>query len=350
MGSRCANMRNVKRGRVWVLRLVISLAVTGCTVNVGSTESSPSESEDGAQTASTLADPVATTVQAEVDPETGWRQLVEVENAYSAGELSVLPDGVFGLMAAPDLRMFQFLNGSWQEITDRVIANFDIPRTGLDYDIRIQSVLITNDDAVDYVVNYTPAPWHVLDAPNQGRDRGTVLSGQDGSWRSVAFVDPYGDGNEYTSVETIRYENGALFGNYYGSCGRPCGLLVYSWVGGAERLEGLEATKRQSNALPKPWCAAFSYNETLPLKRCDEGFPVQVVQDALNGLGYELEADGYFGDGTLFAVQHFQRANFVRASGKVDEPTWRVLFAAGGLPGNDLNGDGLVTPNEFSGD
>lgn len=334
--------------RIWVILGLISAVVAGCTVNVGSTAPA-SPSEDVGESATSQVETAVAPAVSDVDPETSWTQLVEVENAYSAGELSVLPNGTFGIMAAPALRMFQFLNGSWREITDEVGGNFDIPRTSLDYDIRIQSVLITSDDAVDYVVNYAPAPWHVLDAPNQGRDWGTVLSGQDGPWRSVSFIDPYGDGNEYTSVETIRYENGALFGSYYGSCGRPCGLLVYSWVGGAKRLEGLEATKRQSNALPTPWCAAFSFGGTLPLKRCDEGFPVQYVQEALNSLGYELEADGYFGDGTRFAVQHFQRANFLRASGQVDEPTWRVLFAGNG-PGNDLNGDGLVTPNEFFGD
>lgn len=342
-------MRSMRQGRVWVIAITITAVLSGCTVNVGSTGTDSSSEQDPSESASEPVEAAETTVLVDVDAETAWRQLAETENAYSVGEISELPEGVYGVMAAPDLRMFEFTGASWREITDRVIANLDVPRTGLDYDIRIQSVLITNDNAVDYVINYTPAPWHVLDAPNQGRDVGTVISGQGGMWRSVAFADPYGDGSEYTSVEFIRYENGALFGNYYGSCGRPCGLLVYSWVGGAGRLEGLEATKRESDALPKRWCASFSYNETLPIKRCDEGFPVQVVQDALNGLGYELEADGYFGDGTRFAVQHFQRANFVRATGQVDEATWRELFADSGLPGYDLNGDGLITPNEFTG-
>jgi hypothetical protein len=323
------------------------ILLSACTINVGSGGTAPDQSTavDSSDEGET---PESTQVQSS-DPEASWLELVKTENAYSFGELSYLPNGTFGLMAAPTLRLFQFQDSVWKDITADVVDVFDIPKTGLDYDVRIQSVLITNDDAIDYVVNYTPAPWHVLDAPNQGRDWGTVLSGQDGMWRSVAFVDPYGDMIEYTSVESIRYENGALFGNYYGSCGRPCGLLIYSWIGGQGRLEGVEAMEEEAAALPKRWCTTFSYNESLPIKRCNEGFPVQVIQDALNGLGYELEADGYFGDGTRFAVQHFQRSKDIRASGQVDKDTWRALFEGSGLPGNDLNGDGLVTPDEFSG-
>jgi hypothetical protein len=154
---------------------------------------------------------------------------------------------------------------------------------------------------------------------------------------------------EYTSVESIRYENGALFGQHYGSCGRPCGLLIYSWIGGQGRLEGVEAMEEEAAALPKRWCTTFTFNETLPIKRCNEGFPVQLIQDSLNALGYELEADGYFGDGTRFAVQHYQRSNGIRASGQVDTDTWRALFDGANLPGVDLNGDGVVAPNELSG-
>ena len=332
--------------RPWALFFLCVVVISSCTINIGSSDTS---------TESNAAIPTETAVESEstlaqaYDPETSWGDLVKSENAYSFGDLSYLPTGTFGLMAAPTLRMFQFKDGAWSDVTEELSGAFDIPKTGLDYDIRIQSVLITNDDVIDYVVNYTPAPWHVLDAPNQGRDWGTVLSGQDGMWRSVAFADPYGDMTEYTNVENIRYENGALFGNYYGSCGRPCGLLIYSWIGGQTRLEGVEAMDEEAAALPKRWCTTFTFNETLPIRRCNEGFPVQLIQDSLTVLGYELESDGYFGDGTRFAVQHYQRSKNIRASGQIDKDTWKSLFENASLPGNDLNGDGLVTPNEFSG-
>lgn len=332
--------------RRWVIPILFLIVTSACTINVGSS-STPAPPES--TTVSDAPDGSETTMEKVIDPEVAWLDLVKAENAYSSGDLSYLPNGTFGLMAAPTLRLFQFQDGAWKDITSTASDAFDIPITGLDYDVRIQSVLITNDDAIDYVVNFTPAPWHVLDAPNQGRDWGTVLSGQDGMWRSVAFADPYGDMTEYTSVESIRYENGALFGNYYGSCGRACGLLIYTWIGGQGRLEGVEAMEEEAAALPKTWCTTFTFNETLPIKRCNEGFPVQLIQDSLNGLGYELEADGYFGDGTRFAVQHYQRSKGIRASGQVDTDTWRALFEGVSLPGNDLNGDGVVAPNELSG-
>jgi hypothetical protein len=336
----------MRKYRLWGLLLLSIAIVSSCTVNVGSSNT------DSASVTTVQVEPSvqsqSTTLEA-VNPEASWLELVAVENAYSFGEISYLPFGTFGLMAAPTLRLFELHDGTWSDITTEASGAFDIPKTGLDYDIRIQSVLITDDDAIDYVVNYAPAPWHALDAPNQGRDWGTVLSGQDGSWRSVAFADPYGDMTEYTSVESIRFENGALFGSYYGSCGRPCGLLIYSWIGGQRRLEGVEAMEEEAAALPTRWCTTFTFSETLPIRRCNEGFPVQLIQDSLNALGYELEADGYFGDGTRFAVQHYQRSVGIRATGQVDAETWRILFKDASLPGNDLNGDGMVTPNEFSG-
>jgi len=123
--------------------------------------------------------------------------------------------------------------------------------------------------------------------------------------------------------------------------------LIYEWLGGSAQLFGEEATPSQIGALPKPWCAAYSCNENLSLERCDEGRGVTYVQEALNGLGFELEADGYYGNSTRFAVKYYQRSNGIRASGTVDVERWRNLFSGVFLPGNDLNGDGLVTPNEF---
>lgn len=336
--------------RSWAVLLVVVALTAGCSSDPESlgaslsgestTEESPSEEPADSSQAST------------VDPAASWSELVNRENAYSSGELSRLPEGLFGLMAAPGLRLFKFEveTSQWREVTDEVIDLFDTPPSEIEYDIRIQSVLITNDDAIDYVVNFSPAPWDLFDAPNQGRDWGTVLSGHGGQWRSVAFADPYGgELNEYTSVEHIVYESGALFGSYYGSCGRPCGLLIYSWIPIRQRLEGVEALEDEVAELPKSSCVLFNYNDYLPLKRCDEGQGVSSVQQVLAGLNYQIEPDGYFGDATRFAVQHYQRSKSIRATGQVDTETWAALFEGIGLPGHDLNGDGLVTPNEFSG-
>ena len=279
-----------------------------------------------------------------------WNELVIAENAYSSSELSVLPEGVFAVMAAPKLRLFKFDNG-WAEVST---GQFEVPHSFLEYSdldwaITIQSALITDDSALDFVVRYDPAPWDVLNVPNQGRSWGTVISGQGGQWKSVEFTDPYGDGKPYNSIEYIEYVNGALIGQWFGSCGRPCGLLAYTWVGGSQQLSGVEASKSQQNQLTGKNCADFSYAGTLPIRKCSEGLAVEYVQRFLNDLGYELEADGYFGSGTEFAVKYFQRENSIRATGLVDLDTWKALLAGTVLPGNDIDGNGVITPEEFPG-
>jgi hypothetical protein len=279
-----------------------------------------------------------------------WNELVIAENAYSQSELSELPEGVFAVMAAPKLRLFKFDKG-WTEVST---GQFEVPDnfpdySGFEWDITIQSVLITDDSALDFVVRYDPAPWDVLDVPNQGRSWGTVISGQGGQWKSVEFTDPYGDGVSYSSIEYIEYVNGALIGQWFGSCGRPCGLLAYTWVGGSQQLSGVEASKSQQNQLTGKNCADFSYAGILPIKKCSEGLAVEYVQRFLNDLGYELEVDGYLGSGTEIAVKYFQRENSIRATGLVDIDTWKALLAGAVLPGNDIDGNGVITPEEFPG-
>jgi peptidoglycan hydrolase-like protein with peptidoglycan-binding domain len=279
-----------------------------------------------------------------------WNELVIAENAYSYSELSILPEGTFAVMAAPKLRLFKFDNG-WTEVS---AGQFQVPDSypeysDLDWNITIQSALITDDSALDFVVRYDPAPWDVLDVPNQGRSWGTVISGQGGQWRSVDFTDPYADGAPYNSIEYIEYVNGALIGQWFGSCGRPCGLLVYTWVGGSQQLSGTEATKSQENQLTGRNCADFSYAGVLPIRKCSEGLAVEYIQRFLNELGFELELDGYFGSGTEFAVKYFQRENSIRATGLVDLDTWKALLGGTVLPGNDLDGNGVITPEEFPG-
>jgi len=257
-----------------------------------------------------------------------------------------LPEGIFAVMAAPRLRLFVFENGWTETSAGQLVGPED---SEYDWDITIQSELITNDSALDFVVRYDPAPWDVLDVPNQGRSVGTVISGQGGLWKSVEFTDPYGDGAPYKSVEYIEYVNGALLGQWYGSCGRACGLLAYTWLGGSQQLSGTEATKSQKNQLIGINCADFSYAGTLPLRKCSEGLAVEDVQRFLNDLGYELEVDGYFGSGTKFAVKYFQRQNSIRATGLVDLDTWKALLGGSNPAGNDMDGNGVITPEEFPG-
>ncbi len=319
--------------RSWksLLPTLVACVLTGCTINVGSSSLGVSNGSNS-------------------DALQQWNELATSENAYSFSELAILPDGIFAVMAAPRLRLFKFDKG-WSEISS---SQFDVPDqypelNEFDYDITIQSALITDDSAMDFVVRYDPAPWDLFDIPNQGRSWGTVISGQGGQWKSVEFTDPYGDGSPYKSVEYIEYVNGALLGQWYGSCGRPCGMLVYTWLGGSQQLSGTEATKSQKSQLSKRNCADFSYAGTLPIGKCSQGLAVEYVQRFLNDLGYELDADGYFGSGTEFAVKYFQRQNSLRVTGLVELETWKALLNGSSLPGYDMDGNGVVTPEEFPG-
>lgn len=332
---------------VVVCTVMVSL-LSACTVNVGSsTEPQPGTPQTPAQIDLSTTTSAA---QVEVDPVQAWSELGDAENSYSQSELSQLEFGLFGLMAAPSLRLFKFVGSTWQEVTDEYKMYFALPAPQLTYDITIQSVKLTDDDAIDFVVNFRVAPWDVLRAENQGRDFGTVLSGQGGLWRSVAFWDPYNDQREYTSVEHIEFFDGVLFGSGYGSCGRPCGLLIFNWVAANNRLEGVEAEPAQRDAFTSDLnCVDFTFNENFPIGLCNEGRAVQFVQEILVQLGYILDADGYLGKESQFALQYFQRTKGLRATGVIDEPTWRLMFQGVTLPGNDLNGDGYVAPNELSG-
>ena len=101
-------------------------------------------------------------------------------------------------------------------------------------------------------------------------------------------------------------------------------------------------------APPAHPCPTLHYNETLPLGMCDEGFPVQLMQARLNELGgYGLEEDGQFGPASQAAVRAYQTEHGLTANGTADYPTWRSLFLGVGLPGEDLNGDGVITPEEI---
>jgi peptidoglycan hydrolase-like protein with peptidoglycan-binding domain len=64
---------------------------------------------------------------------------------------------------------------------------------------------------------------------------------------------------------------------------------------------------------------------------------------------YHIKKMVYFGSGTEFAVKYFQHENSIRAMGLVDLDTWKALLAGTVLPGNDIDGNGAITPEEFRG-
>lgn len=83
-------------------------------------------------------------------------------------------------------------------------------------------------------------------------------------------------------------------------------------------------------------------NDILPLVKCDKGPGVQHIQQFLG-----VNPDSYYGNDTFNAVVDFQNRVGLPVTGSIDAETWRMLDPNQTGPGSDLNGDGLVTPDEF---
>lgn len=83
-------------------------------------------------------------------------------------------------------------------------------------------------------------------------------------------------------------------------------------------------------------------NETLPIVYCDMGEGIKHVQKILG-----LNPDGYFGNNTFNALLDFQAATNLAITGEIDLETWAKIDPLQTGPGIDINGDGLVTPDEF---
>ena len=77
-----------------------------------------------------------------------------------------------------------------------------------------------------------------------------------------------------------------------------------------------------------PNCASYSFNDQYPIRRCDEGYAVYIIQQALVSHGYTVDVDGYFGPGTEQAVRDFQRNEGLEVDGLVGPNTWSTLGGA----------------------
>lgn len=89
----------------------------------------------------------------------------------------------------------------------------------------------------------------------------------------------------------------------------------------------------------------YNEREVLPLMPCNKGFSVELLQQFLNEWDYYVDIDGYYGQSTADVVYDFQSDNGLPATGEVDAETWGQI--AGARPGVDINGDGVIGPNEI---
>jgi peptidoglycan hydrolase-like protein with peptidoglycan-binding domain len=95
-------------------------------------------------------------------------------------------------------------------------------------------------------------------------------------------------------------------------------------------------------------CSGLTFDDDLPIGPCTEGYGVSMIQNALISYGYQIEPDGQYGQATADAVAQFQGVKGLTVTGTVDALTYGALGPLG--VGTDLNGDGVVGPNETIGD
>ena len=100
---------------------------------------------------------------------------------------------------------------------------------------------------------------------------------------------------------------------------------------------------------PPPACPSYTVNDQYPIRRCDEGYAVSMIQYALVRDGYPVDDDGYFGPGTEVAVRQFQASRGLEVDGLVGPNTWAAL-TGGYVTGYDVDGNGIVDPDEIIGE
>jgi peptidoglycan hydrolase-like protein with peptidoglycan-binding domain len=106
------------------------------------------------------------------------------------------------------------------------------------------------------------------------------------------------------------------------------------------------ASRPTTTTTPPPACATYGPNDRYPIRLCDEGPAVLVVQRALVAAGHQLDADGYFGPGTEAEVRRFQQAHGLEVDGLVGHNTWAALIQFAPPSGTDADGSGVIDPWE----
>ena len=268
------------------------------------------------------------------DPILTWADLNRKVNSIAVSEFSKTNGKWFGLLAKPELSLYEFNGFSWDEVSDVDLRTADpMGAAGkesgkFDYDIKIQSVDLTGDSSVEFVVRFQIAGWDRLRAPNQGQDFGVVISCDGGRCRLLPFVEStsFGaEGQEHINVETIEFVGGQLIASRAQSCGSACGTFVYSWDPKIKRFEGRPATETEKSEFAGPPCRDFNKFAGIPLQLCDAGQAVVKSQDLLRRVGFDIKSDGVFGLDMKLATQLFQKAQDIAATGVINAVTWKCL-------------------------
>ena len=93
-------------------------------------------------------------------------------------------------------------------------------------------------------------------------------------------------------------------------------------------------------------CDLYTTNAQYPLKLCDTGYDVVLVQQALAAQGFDVPTSGDFDPATDAAVHAYQEQFGLTVDGLVGRETWTHLVPD--APGQDNNGNGVVDPFEVT--
>ena len=164
-----------------------------------------------------------------------------------------------------------------------------------------------------------------------------------GGW-VVARISEYG----WTDGSTLFFTVGDAGPEYVGAVYSENGCEIYGVPLDSWEFLGCGAPPAGS-ATPTPIspspCGSYRSNDQYPIRRCDEGYAVSIIQTSLVSFGYVVDVDGHFGPGTEVAVRGFQSESGLEVDGLVGPATWAAL-TGGSLPGHDLNGNGIMDPPE----
>lgn len=112
------------------------------------------------------------------------------------------------------------------------------------------------------------------------------------------------------------------------------GLALIAPSCGGSSMESTQTTSVSTSSVPElqavvaepTSCPDYKDNTRAPYKYCDSGQNVVSIQEALVSLGYDINADGYYGPSTKSAVKSFQQAEGLQATGQADTITLRKLY------------------------
>lgn len=124
------------------------------------------------------------------------------------------------------------------------------------------------------------------------------------------------------------------------STSSPTAVAATSAPVTSESTTSTSTTTSTTRPSAPPVCPTYTFNSQYPIKLCNRGVAVELIQGRLG-----LPVDGLFGPNTQRAVREFQSANGLEVDGLVGQNTWAAL----GLnpPGTDLDGDNVIDPQEI---